>query len=405
MNYLAGPLTRNQIPALNSLAGAVLQAAQVAPGAAAGVAQAAQSGLGTGQPAAQAAVSAAAISPAVKSTPLSSGYTSTRSAVPAGIAEYFLTNNLTFSQAVNTSGRNLAVETINRGMIYRPVILGQSSTRLYNPKYKLDIQKTTTALVVNPDRRGMVQWENFLSDRIDRSTLTQAADPQARYAALDVPMNDVKLMTAIQKDFLDWVFRISQVTVRANEALKLFAGPETTEADFHTQCADAAREAQQAELLKASSTFDTKVSTLQDKLEREQRELAQDKAELSSRKLEEAGNAAETIAGLFGLGRKRSISSSLTKRRLTSQASSDVEESVDTIKDYQAEIASIEQEKAAALKAVSDKWGEVASQITEIPISVLKKDILLDFFGVAWMPFYLVQEGEQAVELPAFSSK
>jgi len=57
------------------------------------------------------------------------------------------------------------------------------------------------------------------------------------------------------------------------------------------------------------------------------------------------------------------------------------------------------------LQAVNDKWGEVANQITEIPITAQKKDILLDFFGVAWMPNHLVKIGEQLVELPGFSTK
>ena len=53
--------------------------------------------------------------------------------------------------------------------------------------------------------------------------------------------------------------------------------------------------------------------------------------------------------------------------------------------------------KRAALQAVNDKWAEVANQITEIPIAAQKKDVLLDFFGVAWMPYHLVKIGEQSM--------
>lgn len=89
---------------------------------------------------------------------------------------------------------------------------------------------------------------------------------------------------------------------------------------------------------------------------------------------------------------------------MASHAKSDVDESVDAIKDYQTEITTIEQEKAAALKTVNDKWAEIASQISEIPISAQKKDILLDFFGVAWMPYHLVKLNDQMFELPGFSA-
>jgi hypothetical protein len=272
-------------------------------------------------------------------------------------------------------------------------------------KYKLDIDTFKTALVVNPDRRGIVRWDNYLIDRIDPSKLDESPDPQARFAPLETPLNDIRLMNALQKDFIDWAYRTTQVTIRGNEVLKLYSGPETSEGEFRTQCADAARQAREAELKKASAPFETKLRALQDKLEREQRELKQDQANLSNRKMDELGTGLETVAGFLGFGRKRSISSSITKRRMASQAKSNVEESVDAIKNYQEQIVAVEAEKEAALQAMNDKWGEVANQITEIPIAAQKKDILLDFFGVAWMPYHLVKIGEQLDELPGFSTK
>ena len=400
MNYLTGPLTRTQIPDLNKLAGAIPAPSTLPP-----------TGL---QPAAasvqMAAPGSAQTSPPPVATPTASGisasgFSSTRPTIPAGIAEYFLPNNLTFTQAFKAAGREFPPEAFSQGLIYRPVILSQANTHLYNSKYKLDIDTYKTALVVNPDRRGIVRWDNFLTDQIEPSKLDQAPDPQARFAPPETPLNDVKLMSALQKDFLDWAYRTTQVTVRGNETLKLYTGPETSEGEFRMQCANAARQACEAELKKTSAPFETKLRTLQDKLEREQRELKQDQAELSSRKMEEIGTGLETVAGFLGFGRKRSITSSITKRRMASQAKGDVEESVDAIKDYQEQVAALEAEKEAALQAVNDKWGEIANQIIEIPIAAQKKDILLDFFGVAWMPNHLVKIGEQLIELPGFSTK
>jgi hypothetical protein len=394
MNYLTGPLTQTQIPELNKLVGATLLVP--APG---GV---------SSQPAATWVQGTT--SQAVQSVPATAGiagteFSSTRPTIPTGINEYFLPNNLTLSQAFKAAGREFPAEASSQGLIYRPVILSQASARLVNIKYKLDIDDYKTALVENPDRRGIIRWDNYPMEQIDPAKLDKAPEPQARFAPPEVPMNDVKQMNALQKDFIEWAYRTSEVTIRGNEALKLYTGPETSEEEFRTLCANAARQECEAELKKTSATYDTKLRTLTEKLDRKQRELEQDKSELSNRKLEEAGNVAETFAGLLGIGRKHSISSSLTKRRMTSQAKSDVEESVATIKDIQEQIDVIEKEKAAALQAVNDKWGGVANQITEIPISAQKNDILLDFFGVAWMPYHLVKTGEQLTELRGFSAK
>ena len=395
MNYLTGPLTRTQIPDLNMLVGAALLPATPPP-------PAFQATASVGQP-----VTPLPSQPFPTTAPGEpvSGFSTTRPTIPAGNVEYFLPNNLTFTQAFKAAGREFPTEAFSQGLIYRPVILSQASARLYNLKYKLDIDIYKTTLVAIPDRRGIVRWDNFPTGRIDPSSFDQTPDPQARFASLETPMNDVKLMYALEKDFLDWAYRTTQVMVRGNESLKLYAGPETSEGDFHTQCTKAARQACDAEIKKASATFDTKLQALQDKLEREQRELKQDQAELSSRKMEEIGTGLETVAGLLGLGRKHSISSSITKRRMASQAKSNVEDSANTIKDIQDQIATIEKEKTDALQAMNDRWADVANQITEIPIAAQKKDILLDFFGVAWMPYHLVKIGEQLVELPGFTTK
>ncbi len=398
MNYLAGPLTRTQIPDLNKLAGASLQPAP-APTSTAQVDAA-------GSAAAASVASQTYVAPQTAGAigMAASSFSATRPAIPGEIGEYFLPNNLTFTQAFKAAGREFTPDALSQGLIYRAVILGQASARLVNMKYKLDLDLTKTALVANPDRRGVVRWDNYPSTRIDVASFDKSTDPQARFAALDAPLNDTRLMNSLQKDFLEWAYRSAQVTVRANDNLDVYAGPETTEGDFHALCSRAAQQACETELRKTSAAYDTKLRTLQDKLEREQAELKQDQAELSSRKVEVLGTAAETVAGLLGFGRKRSISSSISKQRMASRAKSDVDESVDVIKDYQAQITAIETEKEAELKAVNDKWAEIATQTSEIPIAAQKKDILLDFFGVAWMPYHLVKLNDQTDELPGFSA-
>jgi len=275
--------------------------------------------------------------------------------------------------------------------------------RFLNRKYNLDFDWRSTVVVANPDRRGVVRWENFAAPAVDSEALDQSPDPQARFASLEAPFNDARILAALQKDFMDWVYRTCTVKVRANEELKVYAGPEVTQADFTKLCADAARQGRDDEVRKISDSYDRKLATIQDKLAREERELASDKNELSQRKMEELGSAAESIFGLFS-GRKssRRISSALTKRRLASQAKDDVEESQDAIGDMQKQVAALEKEKADALAEVNARWGEIVNQETEIPITPLKKDVLLDLFGVAWMPYHMVQIGNETRELPGY---
>jgi hypothetical protein len=59
---------------------------------------------------------------------------------------------------------------------------------------------------------------------------------------------------------------------------------------------------------------------------------------------------------------------------------------------------------AEAIDELEEKWARVAANIEEIPVNPYKKDILVEIFGVAWMPVHLVEVGGKIVELPGFSS-
>ncbi len=409
MNYLAGPLTRNQIPALNGLVGAGLtvpagpEGGAQAPGQAASpaapepVASAFTAEIGSG--------AAPPVQPAESQGVVMAG-SATRPTLPAGVAEFFLPNNLTFTQAWKAAGRTIPQEAQTLGLLYRPVLLSQASIRFFNRKYNLDYEIRTTALVDTPDRRGVVRWEEHRFATVEPRSLDRQPDPRARFAAPEAPLTDARAMKSLEADFQDWVYRSSQVTVRANDELKVYAGPDVSAAEFRTLCAEAARKARDDEIDKVSNQYDKKIAALQVKLEREERELSEDETELSQRKMEELGTHAENVFGFFSKRSRssRRLSSSLSKRRMTEQAKADVEESLDAIADFKKQIAALAKEKERDMAAVNDRWGEIANQSGEIPVTPYKKDILVDVFGVAWMPYHVVRVGDQTVELPGYGS-
>ena len=144
------------------------------------------------------------------------------------------------------------------------------------------------------------------------------------------------------------------------------------------------------------------MDTLKLKLQREERKLEENEDEFNQRKMEEMGTHAENIFSLFGK-RRRTLTTSLTKRRLTEQSKSDVKESEALIADMQKQLAAIDEELQREVAEISERWSRAANDIAEIPIAPLKKDVLLDFFGVAWMPYHLVKIGEEIEELPGYA--
>lgn len=407
MNFLAGPMTRAQIPALNELAGADYLTAMpdlidTTPKMVTN--SRVQPASDMPRPTPVVATDPIPQPEPLKPAPSALGY-ETRSPLPAGIAEYFLPTNLSLTETMRIEGKSLPDARLN-GVFYRPALLAAANVRFLDRKYGVDTEIQRAALVRDPDRRGVVRWEEHFYGKFPVKSVERTPAPQARFSPLDLPLNDARQMTALQRDFTDWIYRSVTVTARANEALKVYAGPDVSQAEFMRACAETAREARDAEIEKKIAQIDRKIKSLEDKLAREGRELREDEAELSHRKMEEMGTHAENVLGLFG-GRKntRRLSSSLTKRRMTEQAKAEVEESLDAIDQYKQEILALEQERQAQIDEIGDRWGDVVNDISEVTVTPKKTDIFVELFGVAWMPYYLVESGGEMVELPAFGQE
>lgn len=230
-----------------------------------------------------------------------------------------------------------------------------------------------------------------------------------RFASLDAPLSDARTMKSLRSDFIDWGYRNSELSIRANTKLKVYAGPDTDIETFEQMCEDAAAPLMEAEMQKTMASFDKKTDALEKKLRKEERELEMDKEDLSSRKKEEAVRHLTTVVGLLGIGgrRRRSsgLSSSMSKRRMTSKAKADVEESEEAIEEMQQEIANLDDQEKEALAAVNEKWEDIIDDIEEESISPLKKDVMAELFGVAWMPYFVVDVNGRSVELPAFNAE
>ncbi len=369
MNYLAGPMTRSQIPALNELAGAT-------PAAAPSAKPAKSAAKSAAKPQAEAATTAPSPAQPVEGT------TATRPAPPAGVTEVFL--------PVNVRARGA-----DDSIVYRPALLAQAAVRVANAKYNVNTVMPVTALIPFADPQGVDRWADHLIRPLQPGELDGSPIAGARFAGLDRPFSDGKLMKALGTEFKDWVYQDQAVMVRANEKLKVYAGPDVSDEAWEELRAEAADDAMDAELDKLNDRYATKLKSLETKLAKERAELAEDEAELSGRKMEEWAKHAETLLGMF-TSRRRSVSSSMTKRRMTAKSKAAVEESIEAIAEYEEDIAELQAELAAALDEVETKWQEVADEETEVPLKPTKTNIALDQFGVAWLPYFQTATGEVA---------
>lgn len=381
MNYLPGPITRNKLEDLNRMVGADVL-----------LASAAMSGTGT------APVDAAEVRGG-GSVNLPGSLTEPRLSSKVGV--HYLPVVVSLSDALNTAVGMGIPAGVTPLYHYQPALIGQATIYYANRTYNVDTQKKFSVRLPRMEGRGLVQWQDYLVDAVDPSSMNSRALPDATFGELAHPFNDEKSITDLEKDFSEWLYRNAAVTIYANEALKLNSQPGETREQFETRARQASSGSASEGVEKIRDKYEKKIKAIQEKKRKEELELEKDQQVLNQRRMEEVGTGLSTVIGLLGK-QKKSINSSLTKRRLTTTAKANVKESEEMIKVYEQQLTELEKEMNAEIDAFQAKGHDMAGTIREVAINPLKKDIVMEVFGLAWLPVYAFKNGEAWTLVPAY---
>jgi len=374
MNYLAGPLMRTQIPALLKLAGAPKSA------------ETAQPSEVTAQPA-SASKSAA-----------SADISGSRPAIPGAVSEFFMANNLGVAEAAASA--NLTGAPQASGLVYRAALLAQAEVRYAARQYNLDYARKVSAIVDDPGV-GLTKWENFSGGEISSQNLQNQPQPNSRFHLIPGFLGQEKKVNELEKDFLEWLFRTGTIRLKSNPNLKVYAGPEVSDADFKVQCNAAIKELMQVDVDKINQKYETKIQALERKIQSQDMDVKNAEKQVSNRTIESLATGGSALLGML-TGRKRSISSSITKVRMTSEAKDRLNAEKQDLEQLGAQLEQLKKDLAEELASVNEKWTGKLDDIKEVPLNPVKSNIFMDVFGVIWLPYYAMTVGGQTMEIPAF---
>jgi hypothetical protein len=340
-------------------------------------------------------------------------YADTPPVLPSSVRQHFLPVETSLEwamrQAEEAEGTTIVYQ--DKRLVYEPRLLAQATVRYKHTKSRLSHDASYTRLVELPPQGGFVEWETAISD-VPVGNLETHPAQGAFFAPLPADLTSSRALSALRKEFADYLYRREGLTVWHNPALKLYSEPGETEGRFIRRCRQAAQEARDAAVEKLRDRYRVKLDQLETRLRREERELDEDVAEYEARKREELLSAGESILGFLG-GRRstRAISTQSRKRRLTQKAKLDAEESEEEIEDLEEQVADLEAELQEKEAEENERWAEASEAIEPLEIRPTKSNILVERFGLAWAPRWEVayedeRTGElRTASLPAFGEK
>jgi len=272
--------------------------------------------------------------------------------------------------------------------------------RYYNRTYNLDHTLMVAALLSSMES-ARPDWQAAACEPFDPQRLDNQPLPDARFLPLPGWLSSARGLASLQKDFIEWTYRSGGLRLFSNPTLKLYSAPDDSQADFRQKCAEAARQGYKAESDKLSAAFDAKLDALDRKIARQKMALRKLDDEVSQRRMEEFSTGAEVFFSVFSK-RKRRLSSSITKHRLTSQAQADQDAAEKILESLQDQYDDLKNQRAQALSMAQERWARAAADSDEFTVAPMRKNVFLQAGGIIWLPVYLLSAEGRSLEAPAY---
>ena len=208
----------------------------------------------------------------------------------------------------------------------------------------------------------------------------------AKFGPLPEMLDEKVEIKRRQKDVSNHVYRSETKTMYVNKKLKLTSKPEESLEDFAARSEQAAVELGGDDAEKLRDRYQAKVTKLEDRIEGKKLKLAEQEGVARSHQLEEAVHVVETLLGMFGFGRKKSVSSAMSKRRLSARAAAKVDTLADEIARLEEQAEALVIELDDALEKLEDAQRDKGSDIQDKEVRLEKADIELVRYGLVWVP-------------------
>lgn len=166
-----------------------------------------------------------------------------------------------------------------------------------------------------------------------------------------------RVMTKNDLELLRWAIDGEMKTTVVQQVVLKY-GDQPTPHQYVEVAKYVARNAMNAELAKATRPFNTKIASLEDRIERERINLLDYQERARQRSVEEVGTFLENLYGLFFGKRRRTrpVSSSLAKRRMTKEAKARVEKAQSSLDILHKRLEETRRERRVVERPIIEKW-------------------------------------------------
>ncbi len=338
-------------------------------------------------------------------------------ALDPSITQVFLPIELEERKAVNQLSKKLGQEVFAESihLIYEPAILGRAIINFVDRRKDIDEEIKKTLLGQLHGGLSGPDWDqaeelSFELEELSNLPENNVTGQGPFFDAIPEKANSSKEFSKIGKDFVNWLYRNMELELRKHKKLNIHQHPNESVRDFKIRLQQAARERRDEEVDKLNEKYSKQLDRLQNKLRKFERELASDEAEYEARKREEMLGIGGTVIGVLIGRRPTSAGTTIARRRrMSTKAKMDLEETKEDIVELKKEIDDLEKKLKNLVSEISLRWENIDEEIIIEKIRPRRTDIQLQLISLGWMPFWLIKYTaglkSRSTTIPAYINK
>lgn len=342
---------------------------------------------------------------AFRSPQLPGGFQRTKPVFQSEIDEYFLPATVAAQQAVADYSQRTGQRVNTNGnmsLAYIPVLLAQAAVRYSQKTAQIYTSRQYAFHVEDLRQSGLVHWEEHQAPVIDLRQVQRQPFGEAIFQEVPLGLMDTKRLGSLQKELVDFLYNTARIIIPRHNKFKLYGDPDRDMTEFQAQVYQIARENRDKELDDLTRKYGDMLEKLEDKRRRKERELEAEQLEIKDRQRESLYTTGEAVLSIFRGRTNYTLSRMSRANRYKRQTEVDIQETHEVLQELDQEMVNLEQEYEQKLQELNNKWVGIANEIEEFTITPFKKDIHIEVFGVGWIPHYYIAQGMVPILIPAF---
>lgn len=270
------------------------------------------------------------------------------------------------------------------GVTYFPFVLAAAD--VHHSSKTLGVEHSERVIRLAEPTQGpvAVDWPDSEPIDIDLSSLEDQPLAGAEFSALPDVALDERAVKAWGDDFVRWIRTAGALTLWRHAATKLVSRPEEDELSFRLRCAQAAREARDAEVAKIRQRYASRLATRERAVLTAEQAVGREQQQLQHRAVD---TASSFLGALLGRGSKSTaITGAIRKASGGAKDVGDVQRAKEKLAAARAErdglLAELEQALASA-QAVNVHPEEL--ELESVAIRPSSRDVAIRYLGLVWV--------------------